>query len=60
MILGAWPGREGLFVATGHEGDGIAMAPVTGRLLSAMVGGLSPDRKVRELGPERVAVGGAL
>lgn len=45
MILGAWPGREGLFVATGHEGDGIAMAPVTGRLLSAMVGGLSPDRK---------------
>jgi sarcosine oxidase subunit beta len=33
-LLGAVEGHEGLVLAAGHEGDGIALAPVTGRILS--------------------------
>jgi len=42
-IIGPVPGREGLFVATGHEGDGIALAPITGRLVAEWVMGRRPE-----------------
>jgi len=32
-LVGPVPGLEGLFVATGHEGDGVALAPVTGEIV---------------------------
>jgi len=50
-LLGPVPGVEGLFVATGHEGDGVALAPVTGELVAdglTVHGGWLP-----ELLPER-------
>jgi glycine/D-amino acid oxidase-like deaminating enzyme len=34
-LLGPIPGFDGLFVATGHEGDGIALAPVTGEIVGS-------------------------
>ncbi|MDR1944368.1 MAG: FAD-binding oxidoreductase [Synergistaceae bacterium] len=36
-FIGAAPGYEGLYVAAGHEGDGIAYAPITGRVMSELV-----------------------
>ncbi|QSO51312.1 FAD-binding oxidoreductase [Alicyclobacillus curvatus] len=36
-----WPG---LYIAAGHEGDGIALAPVTGKLAARMACGLNPGR----------------
>ncbi|MER2192879.1 MAG: FAD-dependent oxidoreductase [Solibacillus sp.] len=38
-ILSEVPSVEGLFVAAGHEGDGIALAPITGKIMSEMVSG---------------------
>ena len=37
--IGPWPGVEGLWVATGHEGLGITLAPVTGLLLAQQMSG---------------------
>ncbi len=53
MILGSWPGMDGLFIAAGHEGDGIALAPITGKLLSDYVCGRKVPDKIKELSPER-------
>jgi sarcosine oxidase subunit beta len=36
-ILGPVPELPGLFMAAGHEGDGIALAPVTGRKVAEML-----------------------
>ena len=36
-IIGPAPDRPGVFIATGHEGDGIALAPVTGKLIADWV-----------------------
>ena len=50
-VIGPVPGRERLFVATGHGRMGITLGPVTGRLLAAVIlEGVSP----RELEPFRI------
>jgi sarcosine oxidase subunit beta len=36
-ILGQAEGREGFFVAAGHEGDGIALAPITGEVMADLI-----------------------
>ena len=36
-ILGQAEGTEGFFVAAGHEGDGIALAPITGELMADLI-----------------------
>lgn len=36
-LIGFVNGVEGLFLAAGHEGDGICLAPVTGQLVSDLV-----------------------
>nr|AGF93395.1 FAD dependent oxidoreductase [uncultured organism] len=38
-ILGKVPGIKGLYIAAGHEGDGIALAPVTGKIISQIIAG---------------------
>ena len=38
-IVSSVPGIGGLYIATGHEGDGIALAPVTGQTVADMVTG---------------------
>jgi sarcosine oxidase subunit beta len=42
-LIGPVPGQPGLFVATGHEGDGISLAPITGRLLGQCLAGETPE-----------------
>ncbi len=37
--IGPWPGVDGLWFATGHEGLGITLAPITGELIAQMIGG---------------------
>ena len=49
-LVGPFPGAEGLFVATGHEGDGVALAPVTGEIVAE---GLTRGDWVEGLLPER-------
>lgn len=36
-ILGKVPGLEGFVMAAGHEGDGIALAPITGELIADLI-----------------------
>ncbi|MFD1706111.1 NAD(P)/FAD-dependent oxidoreductase [Siminovitchia sediminis] len=41
-ILGPVAGIDGLFIAAGHEGDGIALAPISGKITAQMVCGEKP------------------
>jgi sarcosine oxidase subunit beta len=52
-IAGAADGQEGMFIATGHEGDGIALAPITGKRLSDMICGSFHDRRYDQLNLRR-------
>lgn len=36
-IMGTVKGVRGFYIATGHSGDGICLAPITGRLISELV-----------------------
>ncbi len=36
-LLGWVDGLEGFFMAAGHEGDGIALYPVTGKIVSELI-----------------------
>ncbi|MEN8243412.1 MAG: FAD-dependent oxidoreductase [Thermodesulfobacteriota bacterium] len=38
-IVGNISGIDGFIVAAGHEGDGIALAPITGKLVAALISG---------------------
>jgi D-amino-acid dehydrogenase len=50
-VIGAVPGREGLYVATGHGRMGITLGPITGKLMAqVMLEGAAP----RELEPFRI------
>jgi len=50
-VIGAVPGRDGLFVATGHGRMGITLGPITGKLIAEVIlDGASP----RELEPFRI------
>lgn len=52
-IIGEVPGLPGFFIAAGHEGDGIALAPVTGKFLTDLVMGRKTDMDIAELSPKR-------
>lgn len=49
-IIGRAPGVEGLILACGHGGDGIALAPITGWLVAQLLAGVSTGLE-RELAP---------
>lgn len=36
-ILGAVPSIQGFYMAAGHEGDGIALAPITGQIMAELI-----------------------
>jgi sarcosine oxidase subunit beta len=42
-ILGKVEQVEGLIMAAGHEGDGIALSPITGELISQLITGEEPS-----------------
>jgi glycine/D-amino acid oxidase-like deaminating enzyme len=52
-ILGPVPSLEGFFMAAGHEGDGIALSPITGELMADMVLGQKTAISLAPFSPER-------
>jgi len=53
-LIGPWPGLEGMWVATGHEGLGITLCQVTGLLLAQQFAGTTPSVDVKPYLPARV------
>ncbi len=52
-VLGPWPGVENLVVATGHYRNGILLAPITARLMTAWILGGRPALAIDEFLPDR-------
>lgn len=52
-ILGPVEGLEGFVVAAGHEGDGIALAPKTGKMIAEYIAGAETDKRLRGLALSR-------
>ncbi len=40
---------QGFYIAAGHEGDGISMSPITGRMITQMISGEETDFDSTEL-----------
>jgi len=53
-IIGAWPGLEGLVVATGHFRNGILWAPITARLIRELLVDHAPSLDLTPFLPERL------
>jgi len=56
-IIGEVESRKGFYIASGHEGDGIALAPITGKLISDMINGASIQYDAEELNIKRFEPG---
>jgi sarcosine oxidase subunit beta len=52
-VLGPVPSVEGFFVAAGHEGDGIALSPITGQIIARWIAEGSPGVDVSPFSLER-------
>ncbi len=52
-LIGPLSGAEGFYVATGHEGAGIGLAPATGRLIAQWVTGQTLDFPAGWFSPDR-------
>lgn len=52
-IIGAVDGYPGIFIAAGHEGDGIALCPITGKSVAEMVCGVGNHKRFEELNLRR-------
>ena len=53
--IGPSDAAAGLWVATGHEGAGVAHGPVTGRLIAQAICGEPPDLDLAPFDPDRFA-----
>jgi glycine/D-amino acid oxidase-like deaminating enzyme len=56
-LIGAWPERENTWIATGHEGLGITMAPATAALTAASILGEDPPLDPSPYRPDRALPG---
>ncbi len=52
-LLGPAPGVDGLMLATGHDGSGIGMSPVSARLVAAAVTKADPPLPLEPFDPRR-------
>jgi sarcosine oxidase subunit beta len=52
-ILGPVRNIEGFFMAAGHEGDGIALSPITGQLIAEWIAEGSPSMDLSAFSLER-------
>jgi len=52
-FIGEFPDAPGFFIAAGHEGDGIALSPVTGVLVADLIEGKNPEFPIKEFNPCR-------
>lgn len=53
-FIGSVPQYPGFLMAAGHEGDGISLAPVTGKIITYMVTGQTIPLNLDELSPTRL------
>lgn len=51
-FIGPVSSQPGLYIAAGHEGDGIALAPITGYAISRMITGKKLPYDLSELAPD--------
>lgn len=52
-LIGPWDPVPGFWIAAGHEGLGISMAPVTGLLIAQQIAGITPSVPVAPYLPAR-------
>jgi glycine/D-amino acid oxidase-like deaminating enzyme len=52
-LIGPWPHLHGMWIAAGHEGLGISLAPITGLLLAQQIVGVTPAIDHRPYLPAR-------
>ena len=52
-LLGPVKSLDGFIMAAGHEGDGIALSPITGELMAQMILGHSPRISLAPFSPDR-------
>lgn len=52
-LIGPIPGYRGLWIAAGHEGAGVGLAPITGRLIASLMASNSPDALAEAVAPDR-------
>jgi D-hydroxyproline dehydrogenase subunit beta len=55
--IGPTKAADGLFIATGHEGAGVAHGPITGRLIAQVIGGERPELDLAPFDPDRFSPG---
>ena len=58
-LVGPASASPGFYLATGHEGAGIGLAPVTGRLLADCITGAPSPASAAYLRPDRFELGPA-
>lgn len=52
-LIGSVDAFPGLYIAAGHEGDGIALAPITGKVMADIVSGTEPFMDLSPFSPNR-------
>lgn len=52
-IIGEVDGLPGIFIAAGHEGDGIALSPITGKSIAEMICGIGNHKRFDQLNLRR-------
>lgn len=52
-IIGEIDGLPGIFIAAGHEGDGVALCPITGKSVAEMICGVGNHKRLEELNLRR-------
>jgi glycine/D-amino acid oxidase-like deaminating enzyme len=55
--IGPTSAADGLFIATGHEGAGVAHGPITGRLIAQAICGEEPELDLTPFDPDRFSPG---
>lgn len=55
-FIGPVPSQPGLYIAAGHEGDGIALAPLTGYAIAQMILNKTLPYNLSELSPARLSI----
>jgi len=55
-ILGRVGGLDGFFMAAGHEGDGIALSPITGKLIAELIADGKPGVPLEPFALERFSL----
>jgi sarcosine oxidase subunit beta len=52
-ILGRAPKLPGFVIASGHEGDGIALSPITGKHIADLITGHITEEELAPFSPQR-------